>query len=127
MKLERSLKLRQVYEHRLINLYDNALRFHWSHEFILQSKKNLLLNDPTYKKLPQWVRTYLQGYENALRMHLEKNLVYSYEIHGKRLAIDSEAYRKVSPQYVHEHCSHTGAFVYKGSTDLYDTARNLRP
>lgn len=126
MKLERSLKLRQVYEHRLLNLYDNALRFRLPQEEILEARNDHVF-DATYHRLPQWVHMYLQGFEKALRMHLEKNLVYSYEVNGKRLTIDSAAYQKVSPVYVSKHCSHTGAFVYRGSTNIYAKQRNVRP
>ena len=112
MRLQSSLHYRLLYTERLKNLYDNVGRFHWSHEFLLEKRKEHIF-DETYKKLPQWVKTYLSGYEQALQEQHRKLLVFSYEVKGTRLAIDSTEYRKYNPQYIHKHCSHTGAFAYR--------------
>lgn len=109
-------------QHRLAgqirNLYLNADRFHWDSDFI-QEGLHKIYNTEDYQRLPGHIAAYLGGVIDTLRHFHWQKVVFSYEIKGKRLSIESEEYRKVKPQYVSENCSHTGCFIYRDSGKIF--------
>lgn len=50
------------------NLYANASRFGWSQDRILDVLTTVFADD-TYKRLPQYMRSYLNGYIDAVAKH----------------------------------------------------------
>ena len=104
------------------NLIDNTMRFHWTHERYLVYRQEILTSK-RYREMPTWGKEHIRGYECALIEQLERNTVFSYVIdeNGTRAPIDSEAYRKVAPMVIHEHYSHTGAFVWRDAPDKFWT------
>lgn len=113
MKLDRVIKLEREFVQAVINLYDNALRFRWTHEFVLEATRTNIYDKDEYKALPRYAQSHVAGALEVCRKLHERHLVYSYEIDGVRMMITEERYRKVSPERVHKEFSHTGAFVYK--------------
>ena len=109
-------RTKRDYAQRIHNHFHNAGRFHWEASFI-NSHLNGLREEDCWKRLPQYVQYFLEGVIHHCRHSHEKLLVFSYLVNGKRLAITSDEYRKVSPHYIHELCSDTGAHVYKEDTD----------
>jgi hypothetical protein len=114
--IETNLKRQKRLADQLCNLFDNLRRFHWSHDFYLEARGKLY-DSEDYRKSPRWLQEYLSGVEFGLMREVWRGVVFSYEVRGKRLAIDSDAYRKVSPQYVSKHCTESGAYVWRDAPD----------
>ncbi len=113
MKVERVTKLERRYAEAAHKIYENAARFMWDHDFVLRAIREGIYEESDYKQPPRYAQSFIAGVLHHCRHAHDKLTVYSYEVRGERLAITTEAYSEVSPQYIHEHCSHTGAFVYK--------------
>ena len=112
MRIEKVIKLEKSFAHDVHNIYQNAERFQWKDSQIIEAIRVNIYENPEYKKMPRYAKSFVQGVIFYLReMHWRK-VVFSYEINGKRLATNSPEYRKVSPKYVHETCSQSGCFIY---------------
>jgi len=107
---------------QLTNIIDNTIRFRWTHGTIVKALGDYYGTD-LYKKVPRWAHCYLRGILDARMSEIwRKEVVFSYEIDGKRLSIEDPKYREVPAQYVHENFSHTGAFIWRGDHAKYWTA-----
>ncbi len=110
--IKKSLAVVKSLREGLINLYDNTARFHWTHsELLAYRAQHIHAGD--YQRLPRWAQSELHGTEEILSLQLWKKVIFSYVVHGQRLTLDSAAYRAVKPQYVSEHCSESGAYVWR--------------
>lgn len=112
MKLDKVIRLEKSFAEQVHNIYANAARFHWDSDFVNDAVRKMREQDD-YKQLPRYAQSFVSGVLHHCRMLHDKLMVFSYVVKGKRLTIDSDEYRKVSPEYVHKHCSDTGCFVYK--------------
>lgn len=101
----------------IVNVYNNTARFHWSHAELLKALADHVWNDASYKRLPRWAKSNLDGSRAVLDAQLWKKVTFSYVIKGKRLLLTDDKYRKFSPEYINKNCSHTGAFAYNDAPD----------
>ncbi len=106
------------------NIYNNAARFHWTSEFVNAMMVVGIFDNEVYKKLPHYAQQFLMGVRSVYDKQLWKKVVFSYVVNGKRLAIDSKAYQRVSPRKVHEHCVNSGAYVYRDDVTKQFTKSN---
>ena len=121
----------RLYAERIRAITDNAIRFHWTHERIIDSLKHCLWNEAEYQTLPEREKSYLSGYQAAQMERIQKRLVFSYAIvfHGRtvRATIDSDEYKSISAQEICERFWDTGCFVWRDATDKrYDNPRSER-
>lgn len=103
------------------NIYMNSARFRWTHKFTNEAVVASIYGNPDYAKLPRYSQTFLDGVLHHCRYLHDKLIVFSYVVKGERLALDDPRYRQVDPSYIHEHCSKTGAFVYRDDTSKFWT------
>lgn len=112
MNLETISTLEKHYASQLANLYANTIRFQWNSEF-LEEKIREIQAESYFRKLPRYAKSFINGVIHMLEKDLNQNLVYSYEINGKRVPINCEEFRKIPAKTVYEKWGNTGAFVYK--------------
>jgi hypothetical protein len=67
----RKLARRDRLSEMVDNLYANASRFGWSQERVNEVLTTVFA-DETYKRLPQYMRSYLSGYSDAVAKHTLK-------------------------------------------------------
>lgn len=126
MRHKRIHKLKTGFAQDITNLYCNAARFHWDTNRLSEYRRDIF-NRARQSKIPQYAIEFLRGVDwHCNKMHWQL-LVYSYEINGMRLAIDSDEYRKIPPQDVCELWLHTGAFIYRDSGDLFTIPGEAKP
>lgn len=99
-----------------INVYENALRFHWSAQFINEAVGKIMSSED-YRRLQRADAHFVYGSIETLRRLYWSNVVFSYVVKGKRLSIESEEYRKVPAEYVSKNCAESGAFVYRNDVN----------
>ena len=97
----------------IMNIYANTLRFKWSSEALNNAYLLNILKNPNYKRLPRYSQSFLEGVRYVMDKQLWKELVYSYDIEGTRLALTDARYRKIPPNVITNKYLHTGAWVYK--------------
>jgi len=114
----KQLKLKRRFTSEIRNLFTNIERFKWSHVDMLVSMKNIR-SAPEYKQLTQLNVMYLTGvYDECLR-RVESLHGFAYYVDSENglepqfLLIDSDAYRKIKPQRIHEAYSNQGASVWR--------------
>lgn len=120
-----------LYRERIRNIYDNVMRFHWTHEKLIYSLKENVWDEANYKRLPEYSREYLAGYEFAQDENLRKHLVFSYMIFRQgrtiRTTIDSTEYQSIPAQEICEKYGDTGCYVWRDAPDKrYDNPRSER-
>lgn len=96
----------------IVNIYENTIRFMWTHEKLLSSLKTIWENEG-YKKLPRNAQAELEGVRWCQDYMMWKHLIYAYFLGNSWCDIGSESYRKVPPATV---CGHKGAYVWKLDT-----------
>jgi len=129
MKLDRTLAIVKRYKASIENMVDNTMRFEWTHSFYLEGRKEML-GESAYRHLPTWAKEYLRGWEDALMQVLWRGVVFAYEYRGKRLAITSDEYHKISPRVIHDECGHNGCYVWRSNHNKMWTkpkSETLRP
>jgi len=77
------------------NLWDNTIRFQWSHGDFLKYRKEIL-DHPEYRKLPRWAKEYLSGYDMARFDLVWRDVVFSYKLGCKRVTIESAEWNKAA-------------------------------
>lgn len=117
MKLDKVIRLEKSFVEQAENIYNNGTRFCWSHDEINRHYREHILQNEDYRKMPRYAQSFVEGARHLLDKRLWKEVVFSYEVKGKRLATDSPKYRKYSAEYIHKHCSETGCFVYRSNPD----------
>jgi len=118
MKTERALKLRKQFTEYVSNTFTNAERFYWSCDCIYESLRENIFNTNDYAKCPMWLHAYIDGYiERCFEQHW-KLVIFSYEINGKRVTIQSNNYRKIPPNKID---TSTGCYVYIDSPEHFFT------
>lgn len=106
-------KLVKSIEGEMHHIYRQAREYYWPHTEIM--KRMNVLYETLYPRIRMCDKEYLYGVSSTLfRLHWD-NLVFSYVVNGKRLAIDSPEYRAVEAQFISEFCSDSGAHMYRGS------------
>lgn len=90
-----------------------AIKDHLTHEEILALRQQWVFDCDGYNALTIQRKEYLRGYFDSMANALYDLLVFCYVIDGKTLPIDSEEYRKYSPQEVHEKWSKTGGYFWR--------------
>lgn len=84
-------RLIQSAKEHIRNVFDNGIRFQWDHQFICNGANDCI----PWGKVPNYSIEYLRGYRDCLMdLIWHKYVVFTYEIQGKRLAIDSDEYRQ---------------------------------
>ena len=116
MKLDLAIKRKNMFAEQVHNVYANAARFCWTADFVNKGISEIYSSNE-YRAMPQWCKHFVEGVRHHCDFLHWKLVVFSYEIHGKRLVLGTEAYRKVDPCYVSKHCSETGCFVYRDNPD----------
>lgn len=123
MDLLTTLKTIQQFRETIRNIADNTIRFHWTCSEWSKYRKEHILENEYYKKLPRWAIEYIAGYSDAMMEQIERLVVFSYIIDekGTRATIDSDAYRAVSSSVISKCYSHTGCFVWRVAPDKFWT------
>lgn len=115
MRLEKITRLEKGFAGSIHNIYVNAERFMWDADTVNKAVLTIWC-DQDFRKLPQYAKSFVYGVRHQCNRLHDRLVVYGYIINGKRLTLGSAAYRKISPRYISEHCSASGAFVYRKDT-----------
>ena len=114
MKIERAIELVQRFQRDTQNIVDNTIRLQWKHGFMLASFRKHVSATDDFKRMPRWAKGEVKGYFEALLQQAWRKVVFSnITPDGTRQAIDSEAYRAVSPQVISELYSETGCYIWR--------------
>ena len=120
MRLNQIMKLERSFASVVRDIYRRALQQQWSSRKINRCYIEQVLGSDDYVRLPRYSKAYIRGVRDTCNALYQQNVVFSYEIHGQRLSIESEEYRAVSPKYVNDHCIESGAYMYRSApNNLY--------
>ena len=111
-KADKSSKQRNVIRDGIIRIYRTAADNCFSQQQVNECLR-VLYDNAEYDRIQYADRLYLHGVADTMYGLHWSNLVFSYEVDGVRMSIESEEYKAIPPQYVNEHCSHTGQWVYR--------------
>lgn len=118
MRIETQTKIVRSMEGTIGQMFCDAIKEKWSSRKLQDTFHQRVTDHPRWKDLPVHQRWYVQGfYDGAKNLHERINIVFSYEIKGKRYSLDDPEYRKIDPCMVSSEYSHTGAFVYRDDLD----------
>lgn len=92
----------------MVQIYKNAVRFQWPHDFILEAFKKY--REPYMHR--KWHQVMLSGMQEILMAMLWQQVVFSYEIGGTRYALSDPEYREYDPQFVNSFAL-TGCYIWK--------------
>lgn len=104
---------------RIRDLYDQMRTYKFSHSEYLNRWRDLRDSD-AFKRLTTPNREYVRGYDAAMYSQFESTrLIHAYELDGKILPINSEPYKSMSPQLVHESATWSGLVYVADPTKRY--------
>lgn len=106
---------------RINDVFYRATMSHYTAHKLSEALCREIVGTKEYQTLPYYAREYLRGYVDAKRDMLWHDMVFSYEIDGKRLSIDSVEYKAYMPEYVCTTALHSGAYVWKSDTSKFYT------
>ncbi len=110
---EATLKRRDMLLVRIKDMFSQVRVYRLSARHLRALERELYASSD-WQRLPGRTREFLLGYICACREYMMcDSLVWSYEVNGKRLPIDSEEYAAILPREIHEKHGHTGAFVWR--------------
>lgn len=105
------------------DLWSRAKHFSMSQDEIIIEKNQYLYGDTAWSRVPRWVRAEVRGYYNACREFAYRyDLVFSYEINGKRLAIDTEEYKNTVNYQTLD--INTGAYIWRKNGKIFFMSTN---
>jgi len=116
MSQDKISRLEKSFSEQIINIYMNAARFHWDANKVNEAVITVW-TDSVYESLPRYAKSFVEGVCWKCDRDHWKLVVFSYEINGKRMAIDEERYQKVSPREVHEKWGDTGKYIYRDNKE----------
>lgn len=117
MRLTTSLNHRQRLIGNVNSVFSSAFFGEYTHQQLTQALIRVMYEDYAWKRVPQWVRSYVQGYSDSTRRHFERaNIEHSYVIDGERLLLSDPKYKAYPPRDVD---TTTGAMAYKKSKKVY--------
>jgi hypothetical protein len=93
MKIDLTLDRIKMFKSQIRNLWDNVIRFQWSHEDYLKYRREML-DKPECQSLPRWAASELRGYDSALYDQVWRLLDYGYMIDGEMVTIGSATWHK---------------------------------
>lgn len=107
-------------KHEVIRAFQDAARFHWTHEQLLERRFGLsIFKRPDYDTLPRWARSEIEGVWWTMdHLMWRHQLVFTYEWHGKRYALNTPEYRAIP---VREIDTDTGAYCWKDDITRFFT------
>ena len=96
--------------HEIVRTFDNAAKFHWSHEKLLDERGEYVLARPDYTTLPRWAKHELDGVWWALDHLNWRKLVFTYLHNGVRYALGTPEYRAIPVMEIN---TDTGAYAWR--------------
>src|SRR4051812_36655711 len=73
-QMDRDLETRARLKENIRNIYETAAKHHRSHDALLRAQTTIW-NDPSYKKLPRYMKSWLSGYMDALHTEFQRTKV----------------------------------------------------
>jgi len=109
---------------RINDLYHEAVLYKDTANALTDKYCERILHSPEYHKLPVYMREYLRGYRDAKADALWSHMVFSYEVDGKRLSIESPEYKAYDAIYISENCTDTGCYIWRSDMSKLYTIPN---
>lgn len=107
--------------HEIVRVFQDAARFHWTHEQLLERRFGGLgiFKRPDYDTLPRWAMSQLEGVWWTMdHLMWRHQLVFTYKWEGKRYALGTPEYRAIP---VREIDTDTGAYCWKDDITRFFT------
>ena len=84
MKIDTALNHRDKFTTGLVDLFSSAKIYGSTHDHMLDERQRLLHDDPKWKRVPEWVRSYVRGYEHCMFDDMYRyHLVWMFEWYDK--------------------------------------------
>ena len=91
--IARTIDIISIMIQRDKDLYSMARSYGMSSDGLRNKRKEHILEDPRYQKLPHWGKARIEGYRECLHDSLYRyDLIFSYDVQGERLAINTQEY-----------------------------------
>lgn len=123
--LDTTINRKRRLKSRLGDLLQRVEIYGLSHDEYLTRRTAEIFESDDWKRAPEWVKSYLRGYEDGFMVALWREVVFSYEIDGKRLAIDTPEYRAIPPKRVNDEFSDTGAYIWRKSGKFWTLPKGV--
>lgn len=124
MHISTAINHQERFIHRLKDIWSAAEIYGQNHDEIILERKKLIWSTPEFQRLPRWTQSYIRRYDSALYDATWcYKLVFSYEINGKRLNIDSQEYRDTVDYQTLD--TSTGAHVWRKNGKIFSSRANI--